>query len=164
MNPAEEIVKFSLQQQGYFFESSIKVGRKDIDILAVHPIHPNQRRHIEVSVSINMVDPKNTPESKALHYLNHHFGHPEIKPEVQKRFGQNLSYKMELVVGDIRLKGRECLAEFTRECKKLDITVITFASILEKIRSNLGTGTEFNGTIKTVQLCKKFMPRSETKI
>src|SRR3989338_9286501 len=56
MNPAEEIVKFWLQQNGYFVQSSIRVplGRnREIDILAMHE-KEDKKKHIEVSVAIRM--------------------------------------------------------------------------------------------------------------
>lgn len=155
MNPAEEIVKYWLQQNGYFFESSLKVGRKEVDLLATHPLHPDQNRHIEVSVSVNMVDPEHTPESKARHYLEHHFEHPDVKGLVKEKFGTD-SYTRELVVGAVRLKGRDAVREFSDCCSQVGITVIPFSRVLKEVSSSLGSGTQLNCIVKTVQLVKAF--------
>lgn len=155
MNPAEEIVKFWLQGKGYFVQSSIKSGRKEIDILAVHISNPNDKKHIEVSVSINMVDTKHTPQTKALHYRDCNFEHPRIKEKVQERFG-DLPYRKELVIGHMKLGGKDETLSFIGECSKYEITVINFSSILKDVMSDLGSGTQLNAVIKTLQLYKKF--------
>lgn len=156
MNPAEEIVKFWLQEKGYFVQSSVKIGRKEIDILAINQLNPKDRKHIEVSVSIRMVDTKETPQTKALHYKENKFEDPRVQEEIYKRFGDKTPYSKELVVGDIVLKGRNAVSEFTEECSLLSIKVIPFSLILNEIISGLGSGTQLNSVIKTVQLCNKF--------
>ncbi len=51
MEVAEEIVTSWLKQKGYFTMNEIKVGLKEIDILAVNPI-TNIKQHVEVKVAI----------------------------------------------------------------------------------------------------------------
>ena len=54
MEPAEEIVTSWLKQKGYLTMNEIKVGLKEIDILAVDPI-TNTKLHIEVKIAIKPV-------------------------------------------------------------------------------------------------------------
>jgi hypothetical protein len=51
MEPAEELVTSWLKQQGYFTMNEIRVGLKEIDILAYNPC-TNHRLHIEVRIAI----------------------------------------------------------------------------------------------------------------
>src|SRR3989344_6765832 len=99
MNPAEEIVRYWLQEQGYFVQSSIQLGRKEIDILAIHSKDKNDRRHIEVTVSIKMVDTKNTAQTGAIDYNEKKIRDKRIEGEVSKRFDSQ-EYSREVVVGD----------------------------------------------------------------
>ena len=167
MNPAEEIVKYWLQRQGYFLESSISVGyrNREIDILAWHPLHPEKKRHIEVSVGIRMMDPKNTVESKAREYLDKKFDDKEgkIRQKIREKFGGDVPYTRELVVGDVQLK-QQGFDEFANACKALGIEVIHFSTPLREVMRDLTSATELNPIIKTVQLCKKFIPCVETDV
>src|SRR3989338_10293273 len=105
MNPAEEIVRYWLQEKGYFVQSSIQLGRKEIDLLAIHNSDRHDKRHIEVSVSIRMVDAINTPRTWALDYNEKKIRDKRVEEEVQRRFGSQ-EYSREVVVGDVRLKGK----------------------------------------------------------
>lgn len=157
MNPAEEIVKFWLQSEGYFFQSSIRVekGRgREIDILAVD-VNGKNKRHIEVSVSVKMSDYTSNPKTKAEKYSNK-FDLPEVRKEVENRFGKS-PYKKFLVVGDVSLKKKDELDEFIKECKKHNITVINIRKILDDIIPVLGTHNNLNSIIRTIQIGHKFM-------
>ncbi|MEK7075991.1 MAG: hypothetical protein AAB948_04335 [Patescibacteria group bacterium] len=160
MNPAEEIVKFWLQEKGYFVQSSIKVGRKEIDILAVHSLNPADKRHIEVQVSISPLatDP---PEKEACDYQEKKFDDPNITQKIRERFGGDFPYVKEIVKGEVRYRGRDCFKLFSDECSSHGITVIPFSTVLGEVVVALGPGSQLNPIIKTVQLCKKFMPRIE---
>ena len=154
MNSAEEIVKFWLQQKGYFIQSSIRLPlNKEIDILAMNKENGG-KKHIEVSVSIRMADYKNNPQTKAQDYFEKKFNNITVKNEVEKRFSK--IYTRELVVGDITLQGKNQLSEFTAECKKLNINVIHISTILDEIIPTLGTGSQLNSTIKTIQIVSNF--------
>jgi|SRR3989344_6154201 len=158
MNPAEEIVKFWLQQNGYFVQSSIRVPRgynREIDILAVHE-KENKRKHIEVSVAIRMQAIGHTVQTLAALYVKK-FDHERIVSEVHRKFYANENYAKELVVGEVRLRGLDVLEEFTAECKKSDIEVIPISRILKEIVPDLGGHTHLNPIIKTIQLANKFL-------
>ncbi len=164
MNPAEEIVKYWLQENNYFFQSSIKVPKsrgKEIDILAIDN-EEKERKHIEVSVSIRMADYENNPTSKAEDYYKNKFNHPEVKKEVEARLGAK--YTKELIVGDLTLQKKDCLNEFTEQCKKFGIKVTHISTILNEIIPKLGTETHLNSIIKTTQLVSVFYNRKIKKI
>lgn len=157
MNPAEEIVKFWLQNTGYFFQSSIRVEKgqnREIDILAMDN-EGNNRKHIEVSVSIKMRDHKNTPKTRAEKFLEK-FNHPKIKSEAEKKF-KNGFYEKELVVGDITLEKTDGFKEFSEHCKNLKINVIPFSKIIKEVANILKEHNQLNPIIKTVQLCQRFL-------
>jgi len=158
MNPAEEIVKFWLQNTGYFFQSSIRVEKeqgREIDILAIDGEGRN-KRHIEVSVSVKMADYTSNPKTKAEKYSNK-FNHPTIKREVKNRFGNNSIYKKELVVGDVSMKKKDALEKFINECKRHKIKVIKISEILSKITPELKEHNHLNPIIRAVQISSKFM-------
>ena len=156
MNPAEEIVKFWLQQNGYFVQSSIKVGRKEIDILAIHSVNQSDRRHIEVQVSVSPLATE-PPDKEAHDYYEKKFKDPTIEEEIRKRFGSDLPYAREIVKGEVRYRGRDCFKLFSDECQTLGITVVPFSTVLREMTDTVGTGSQLNPIIKTVELCKKFL-------
>lgn len=156
MNPAEEVVKFWLQEKGYFVQSSIKVGRKEIDILAVHALRPEDRKHIEVQVSSNSMATK-PPEQEAQEYQEKKFDDPDIRQEIHKRFGGDLLYAKEVIKGEVRYRNQDCFELFAHECKKFDIEVIPFSKVLREVADGLGGGEQMNAVIKTVKLCHKFL-------
>jgi hypothetical protein len=156
MNPAEEIVKFWLQEKGYFVQSSVRVdqGRnREIDILAINK--QGENKHIEVSVSVEMAHFKGDASTRAEDYVKKFF-YPSIVSEVQKRLGIN-NYEKQLVVGDVAIKRKDISKEFIEECKKLDIKVILISEILAEIFPKLKAHTQLNPIIKTIQLTKKFL-------
>ena len=154
MNPAEEIVKFWLQQKGYFLQSSVRLPRnKEIDILAINK-ESGERKHIEVSVSIRMADYKSSPKTKAKEVEERKFNDLTVKNEVEKKLGK--TYTKEFVVGDITLQGKNQFAEFFSECEKLGIKVIHISDILDEIIPTLGTGSQLNSTVKAMQIVSKF--------
>jgi len=158
MNPAEEIVKFWLQKNGYFLQSSIRVdnGRgREIDILATNN-DGKVKRHIEVSVSIEMADFKGNAKTKAEGYIKK-FNHPSIINQVIRCFGEGSVYTKELIVGDVAIKKKDVLEEFTRECKKLHIKVIRISEILNEITPELKAQTHLNPIIRMLQISSKFM-------
>ena len=157
MNPAEEIVKFWLQKNGYFVQSSIRVenGRgREIDILAIDN-KGSEKRHIEVSVSIEMADFKGDARTKAEGYIKK-FSHPSIVNQVTRIFGENAIYSKELIVGDVAIKKKDLLKEFIEECGKLNIKVKRISEILNEITPELKAHTHLNPIIRTIQICSKF--------
>lgn len=163
MNSAEEIVKFWLQEKGYFIQSSIRLSRnKEIDILAIN-VNNQKKIHLEVSVSMRMADYTNTPQAKAQEYYDKKFTHTIVKNEIERIFSKK-TYKKQLVVGDITLQHKNQLVEFTKECKKLGIKVIHIPTILDEVIPKLGTGSQLNPIIKTAQIISKFYNNENTKI
>ena len=163
MNPAEEIVKFWLQQNGYFIQSSIRVPNgynREIDILALHE-KLDERRHIEVSVSIRMQAINHDVETLAAHFAKK-FEHSTVVTEVQRRFDASKPYTKELVVGEVKISGQDALTQFIAACDKYGITVITIEDILNDIVPKLGGQTQLNAVIKTLQIAHKF-PCSNTR-
>jgi hypothetical protein len=56
MNPAEEIVKYWMQQQGYFVQSSIHIPKgqnREIDILAIHEKENIRRQEKVIEQKLN---------------------------------------------------------------------------------------------------------------
>lgn len=158
MNPAEEIVKFWLQKNGYFIQSSTRVplGRgREIDILALHE-KDNKKKHIEVSVAVRMQAIGETVETLAVRFAQK-FNHERIAAEVHRKFHDNLNYTKELVVGEVRLGGQDVLPEFTAECGKHGILVIPISTILKEIVPDLGGHTHLNPIIRTIQIMNKFL-------
>lgn len=165
MNPAEEIVKFWLQQNGYFVQSSIHVPKgqnREIDILALHH-ETYEMKHVEVSISVRMAVYKGDAAAKAKEYFKK-FEEARIETEVRRRFGRTGPIKREFVVGNVSIKNRDVLEEFTKECELLNVKVISFSQILNEVASSLGSRNQLNYIIKTVQLCREFMSRAETKV
>lgn len=158
MNPAEEIVKYWLQGQGYFVQSSIRVeggANREIDILAID-LKAKNRRHIEVSVSISMAVFSGDAKTKAAEYTRK-FDHPSIVKEIKKRFGPDAAYTKELVVGDVAIRHTNVSKEFIEAMAAFDIRVILISDILKEIVPKLGSHIQLNPIIKTVQLTKKFL-------
>jgi hypothetical protein len=150
MNPAEEIVKFALQEKGYFLQSSIRLPKnKEIDILAKKG---NENLHIEVSVSVRCANYDKNAKRFAKEVSDKKF--ESVKNDVEQRLGTN--YKKLLVVGKISLGKRDILPEFVQECKRREIEVITIQQILDEIRPVLSTHTYLNSVIKTVQIAQVF--------
>src|SRR3989344_3332827 len=151
MNPAEEIVRYWLQEKGYFVQSSIQLGRKEIDILAIHSKDKNDRRHIEVTVSIKMVDTKHTARTWALDRIKNKLRDKRVVREVRKRFNSR-RYSQEIVVGDVKLKKKAGFAELQKEFKRLGVKAIYFGDIINEIAPSLKRGMCLNPIIKTLQL------------
>jgi len=150
MNPAEEIVKFWLQENGYFTQSSIRLPKnKEIDILAKKG---NENIHIEVSVSVRMANYKENASSLADIFLERKF--KSVSNDVAKVIGEK--YSKTLVVGNVSFKNKDILEEFIQECKEREIKVITIKEILDNIRPNLSTHTYLNSVIKTIQIAQVF--------
>src|SRR3989344_603746 len=113
MNPAEEIVKFWLQINKSFMQSSIRLPRnKEIDILSMD--ENGQKSHIEVSVSVRMANYKLNAQQLAQEYWDTKFNDITVKSEVEKRLGN--TYKKKLVVGKVSYKGKDITVEFIEEC------------------------------------------------
>ena len=155
MNPAEEIVRYWLQEKGYFVQSSIQLGRKEIDILAIHNRKKNDRRHIEVTVSIRMVDPKNTAKSWARNYDQKKLRDKRVEDEVRKRFNSR-KYSREVVVGDVKLRRKAGFQELKEEFRKRKIKAFYFGDIINEITPSLKRSTCLNPIIKTLQLYRRF--------
>ncbi len=152
MNPAEEIVKFWLQENGYFLQSSIRLAHnKEIDILAVNT-EKKEKLHIEVSVSVRMANYDRNPSELAEEFYQRKF--IAVENDVAKAFGEK--YSKNLVVGNVSFKNKDILKEFIKECEKRDIKVITIKEILDVIRPKLSTHTYLNAVIKTIQIAKEF--------
>ncbi|MDO8591245.1 MAG: hypothetical protein Q7R65_04720 [bacterium] len=160
MNPAEEIVKFWLQENGYFVQSSIQVGRKEIDILAIHKKDKKDRRHIEVTVSIRMVDGKGRSVREWIaDYKKRKFQPKKIREIVQERFGSNV-YSKEIIVGEIRLKRnkkKQGFTEFKEECCKRGIKAFYFGDVIKEIEPSLKKGRCLNRVIEAWQLYRRFV-------
>lgn len=157
MNPAEEIVKFWLQHNNYFVQSSIRVPsgyNREIDILATNE-QTGEKKHIEVSVSVKMQAINYTLETLAEHFVQK-FDNERVASEVRRRFADSV-YTKELVVGEVRLKGKDQLAEFTAECAKHGIVVVPISQILADVMPTLQGQIILNPIIKTLQLAKKFL-------
>lgn len=56
LNPSEEIVNAWLNERGFFTIQNIKVGRKEIDILAGKP-STGERLHVEAHISVKPFGP-----------------------------------------------------------------------------------------------------------
>lgn len=151
MNPAEEIVKFWLQCNGFFTQSSIRLPHnKEIDILAIDE-HGN-KSHIEVSVSVRMANYDRNAEQLAQEYYDRKFY--AIEQEVRNRIGE--SYARKLVVGKVSKGKTDITEEFIQHCKKLSIEVFLFRNILNEVRPLLLTNSHLNPVIKAVQLTEVF--------
>ncbi len=158
MNPAEEIVKFWLQEKGYFIQSSIRVPNgynREIDILAVHE-KEGIKKHIEVSVSVRMQASNHSVATLAEHFVKK-FDNARIVSEVQRRFFSDRHYEKVLVVGEVCIGGRNVIEEFTAECKKSGINVVPMSGVLKDVAAPLGGHTHLNPIIKTVQIVNKFL-------
>ena len=146
MNPAEEIVKFWLQNKGYFIQSSIGLPKgKEIDILAIN--RKGDKLHVEVSVSINSVNSR-TPKALALEECNKKF--KAVESSVESRLGKG--FKKIYVRGRINQGKKDIREEYAKECKKYGVEVLRFEDILKEVSTNLSTRTYLNPIIKTAQL------------
>lgn len=151
MNPAEEIVKFWLQSNKSFMQSSIRLPHnKEIDILAVD--ESGNKSHIEVSVSVRMANYTRNATELAQEYYDRKF--QSVEREVKNRVGKN--YKRKLVVGKVSRGNTDITNEFIEKCKKLNIEVILFKNILNEVRPLLLTNSHLNPIIKAVQLTEVF--------
>ena len=151
MNPAEEIVKFWLQNAGYFYQSSIRLPHnKEIDILSIDE-HGN-KNHIEICVPVRMANYTENAQQMAQGFYDRKF--LSIEHEVKNRIGEN--YEKKLVMGNVSYKNKDITLEFIEECKKLNIEVILFKNILNEVRPLLGTNSQLNAVIKAVQLTEVF--------
>ena len=154
MNPAEEIVKFWLQEKGYFVQSSIHLKQnREIDILAVDK-DGKEKSHVEVSVSVRSQQFEKNAQQLAQEKYDTKFNTEAVTQAVEKRLGKN--YKMIFVTGKVAKGKTDITTEFIEECKKLSIEVIRFQDILNDIRPLLGTSSHLNSVIKTVQLTEAF--------
>jgi Holliday junction resolvase-like predicted endonuclease len=154
MNPAEEIVKFWLQEKGYFVQSSIHLKQnREIDILAIDK-DGKEKSHIEVSVSVRSQQFEKNAQQLAQEKYGTKFNTEAVKQAVEKRLGEN--YKMIFVTGKVAKGKTDITTEFIGECKKLGIEVVLFQKILNEIRTSLGTSSHLNPIIKTVQLTEVF--------
>lgn len=151
MNPAEEIVKFWLQNKGYYYQSSIRLPHnKEIDILSID--EQGNKSHIEVSVSVRMANYKFNAEELAQDFYERKF--KDVEEEVIKRIGSK--YDKKLVVGKV-MKGNENVTEdFIKSSKKLGVEIILFKDILNFVRPLLLTNSHLNPIIKTIQLTEVF--------
>ena len=151
MNPAEEIVKFWLQNKGYYYQSSIRLPHnKEIDILSLD--EQGNKSHIEVSVSVRMANYKFNAEQLAQDFYERKF--KDVEEEVSKRIGS--VYNKKLVVGRV-MKGNEDITEdFIKNSKKLGVEIILFKDILNFVRPLLLTNSHLNPIIKTIQLTEVF--------
>ena len=151
MNPAEEIVKFWLQTNKSFMQSSIRLPHnKEIDILAID--ENGNKSHIEVSVSVRMANYTRDADELAQEYYDRKF--QSVEQEVKNRLGEK--YEKKLVVGKVSRGNTDITDEFIDKCKKLNIEVILFAKILNEIRPLLLTNSHLNPIIKAVQLTEVF--------
>lgn len=161
MNPAEEIVKFWLQEKGYFLQSSIRLPKnKEIDILAVNS--KDDKLHIEVSVSVRMANYKLNAKQLAKDFNDRKF--KAVASEVEEKLGKK--YKRILVVGKVFLKNDDIMNDFVSECKNLNLEILKFENILNEIIPMLSTHTHLNPAIKSVQLASvfgDFQPNKKSK-
>jgi len=156
MNPAEEIVKFWLQANKSFMQSSIRLPyNREIDILAIDK--NGDKSHIEVSVSVRMANYTRNAKQLAQYFYDKKF-HP-VEQEVKNRIGEN--YKKKLVVGKVARGNADISSEFIQECKSLNVEVILFQNILNEIRPLLLTNSHLNPIIKSVQLTEVFEKNSK---
>ncbi|MEK7170115.1 MAG: hypothetical protein AAB767_02405 [Patescibacteria group bacterium] len=157
MNPAEEIVKFWLQEQGYFLQSSIRLPKnKEIDILAIDP-KTNNKFHIEVSVSVRCANYDKNAEQFTKEFSDRKFD--SVEEFVTKILREK--YTRILVVGNISFKNKDIRQEFITECRKLNLEIVLFQDILNKVRPLLGTKTHLNSIIKAIQLAEVFEGTNE---
>lgn len=151
MNPAEEIVKFWLQQKGYFLQSSIRLPKnKEIDILAIDP--KGNKYHIEVSVSVRMANYKLNAKQLAKHFQQRKF--KDVAHEVKKIIGKK--YKKIFVAGELTFKGKSIEKEFIEECGKFNIDILKLRNILCEVIPTLSTHSHLNPVIKSIQLAHIF--------
>ena len=156
MNPAEEIVKFWLQANKSFMQSSIRLPyNREIDILAIDK--NGDKSHIEVSVSVRMANYTRNAKQLAQYFYDKKF-HP-VEQEVKNRIGEN--YKKKLVVGKVARGNADISSEFIQECKSLNVKIILFQNILNEIRPLLLTNSHLNPIIKSVQLTEVFEKNSK---
>ncbi len=151
MNPAEEIVKFWLQSNKCFIQSSIRLPKnREIDILSID--ERGSKSHIEVSISVRMANYKLNAQQLAKEFFSRKFN--SVEREVKNRIGEN--YKKKFVVGQVSYKSKDVTSEFIEECRKLDVEVILFQRILNEVRPTLGTNSHLNPVIKAIQLSEVF--------
>ncbi len=148
MNPAEEIVKFWLQNKGYFIQSSIGLPkRKEIDILAINK--KGDKLHIEVSVSINSINSRD-PKALALKEYKNKF--KSVNEGVEAILGKR--FQRIYVRGRINRGRRDIREEYIKEMdKKYGVKILKFEDILKEVSDGLSTRSYLNPIIKTVQLC-----------
>ena len=154
MNPAEEIVKFWLQEQGYFVQSSVRVdgGRgREIDILAMNLA--GHKRHIEVSVSGKQSVLTRTVLAEA-EKKSKKFNDSKIITEIAKRLGENAVYTKEFVIGNIG-RGREL--EYSAEMEKLGIKIIPISTVMKDVSPKLQAHRQLNSILQTVGITVSFL-------
>jgi len=155
MNAAEEIVKYWYQQQGYFLKESIRLPRnKEIDFLAVR-LSPDGKRieeklHIEVQVSNRSANYTVNPAKLARDY--HQTKFESVKSFVKELLGKG--YKMVEVRGKMAYKNKDIRDTYIKLRRKKKVKVIPFENILKEVQNQLGTNTQSNSVIQTIQLIK----------
>ncbi len=155
MNAAEEIVKYWYEQQGYFCMESIKVGRREIDLLAIKLKEKDnsiqEAVHVEVQVSINYTNFKETVKQIATRY-DGKFNDKKVQAYIQRLIGK--SYHKIEVRGKMALKGKDIRPEYIKLRKRSGITVIPFEKIFNEVTQKMGTDHQLNPIIQAVQLAK----------
>ena len=174
MNPAEEITKYWLQQEGFFTMDNVSVGfqRKEIDILAFHPL-TGEHLHVEVKVSVRPAQPirgwgpssfgSEPLKDRVRDYCNNKFvgivNKKTRKVSEQRRIERKAEsllgtreYKKMLVLG--KLKG-DSPDEITDAFAANEVEVVFFERVICELHDAM-VDVQQNGARKYVQLIKKF--------
>lgn len=141
MEIGEELVNSWLMQLGYFTMNEIKVGNKEIDILAIHPI-TGKRMHVEVTVPIRPVGGLRAqppakfgkaplPERIKGVYQKKFVGKDQcVEKKVRQVFGMEQYEKM-LVVGTLHVTDPK--DELEKELAKYGVKLVLIKDILKDL-------------------------------
>ncbi len=137
MEIAQTLVKAAYQSLGYFIIEGIKVGLKEIDLLAIKPEKGNvvaERLHVEVQIGVSPIGPlrergalgkaMKDPMSAAKAYINKKYNDIKIVAKIKEYYGNN-EYQKVLVFG--QLKKPEQLEVF----HKMGIRAISVSDLIK---------------------------------
>ncbi len=164
MYPQEEIVRVWLEEEGFLTMSNIRVGRREIDLLAMHPV-TGEKRHIEVHVSVKPVGrirsgrhvkiSKQSLSKRVGDIVQRKF-EGAIRKRVKKLLGTG-DYKCYQVWGKIRGDDPD---DVVSEFKKHDVEVVYIKDIIDQLKQKFKqTKRTYQDEVrKYVQLLDEFTP------
>lgn len=142
MDAAEEIVAGCFQSMDYFVISGVRIGVKEVDLLAIKlnaAGHVAERIHVEVQVSANPVGVLRTkaglgktghdPRKSAREYVCKKFLDPKVQRRVKAIFSGH-PYSKVLVHGKINRP------EQLNEIEKMDVKCIPIGEMVKRASKN----------------------------